>query len=1062
VLNIDKEVIGSNANFFELGGHSLKATALVSRIHKEFNVNIPLTEIFVLQTISALAGYIRNAEQEMFVTIAPLEKREYYQLSPAQKRLYILGQMNLAGAGYNIPLPIFLNKDPDKERLNKTFQRLIQRYESFRTSFEMVNAEPVQKVHKNVKFEIEYQEAGQPLQGPGSGVETDEANVNVEIEKMFEDFVRPFDLGKAPLLRVRLLITPLPRQNILLVDMHHIISDGTSVEILREEFQAIYDGQELPVLSLQYKDYANWQNSRQQQQEIKRQKTYWLNQFPDEVPILKLPTDYPRPVVQSFEGNTVSFVLNAAETESINKITRETDTTLYMALFSIYNILLAKLSGQEEIIIGTPIAGRNHSDLEPIIGMFVNTLALRNVPAGDKTVKEFLKEVKENTLNAFENQEYQFEDLVEKLSLARDASRNPLFDVMFNFITRAEPRQSSASFIGKEQYVYRKGMAKFDMTITAAVLGKQFYITFTYCTRLFQLSTIQRFIGYFRKIVSLLGLNINRKISTVEIISHQEKEQLLYDFNKTKSDYPEDKTIHCLFEEQVEKSHDHTAVLFHDRALTYRQLNRSANRLAKVLIRRGLQPGHMNIVGILFHRCPEVIVCILAVLKAGAAYLPIDPDYPSARIKYMLADSQAVLLLTGGDLYPGLEYEGSLEVLKVEDEPIYSAVSQDSLYPSGLAAASRDIAYIIYTSGSTGRPRGVIIEHVSVVNLVVYQCQWFGITGRERILQFSSISFDASVEQIFVAFYSGAGLVLVDREILLDAKRFEEYVRNHSVTHIHAVPSFLSTINNQQYKALKRIVAGGDICPPALAARWSTACKFYNKYGPTETTVTSIELSVDELAESTTQLPIGKAVANTTVYILDRWQQPVPLAVTGELHIGGHGVARGYLNNPQQTHDNFQDNPFLKGERFYRTGDLCRWLTNGNVEFLGRIDQQVKIRGFRIDLGEIESQLLKYDAIKEAVVVARAASKGDKYLCAYIVARPKPGDAAGHFADTLDSSALRDYLSKILPGYMIPSYFVPLEKIPLTPNGKVDRKALPEPEMAAGEDYIAPRIPREN
>jgi tyrocidine synthetase-3 len=1032
--------IGIDDNFFELGGHSLKATIMTAKIHKELNVIVPLGELFKKPTIRRLSGYIKGAAEDRYAAIAPVEKKEYYVLSSAQKRLYILQQMEQNSTAYNMPSVIPIAEEFDIKELENMLIQLIHRHESFRTSFHMVASKPVQKVHDSVAFSI----------GPA----TDGSQPTAAL---ISSLIRPFDLTQAPLLRVG-LIKPTDGSRVLVVDMHHLISDGISHEILARDFMTLISGETLLPLRIQYKDFSRWQNSKTVKQTLKQQQDYWLKAFQGEIPVLNLPTDYPRPPLQSFAGDSLTFELPVHHTRALKTMALEINATLYMVLLAMFNVLLSRLSSQEDIIIGTPIAGRRHPDLEKIIGMFVNTLALRNYPIGEKPFAEFLHELQQRTLKAFENQEYPFEELVEKAAVERDTARNPLFDVMFVFQAPGDPGDD---YLGEEKHILADTTdlepetygevtrtAKFDLTLTALAVGEKLVFTVNHCTRLFKPETISRFIAYFNKIVSLLTMEPDLKLSDVEIITDKEKEQILYNFNNTGREYPRDNTIQQLFEQQAQTSPDRTAVIFHDKAFTYEMLNQSSNQLAKRLRKKGVKKE--TIVGLLLERSLEMIVSILGVLKAGSAYLPLDPQYPLERMRVILKDSNAHLLLTQDEWCSKIKFER--EIVIVNDQEIYSGESSNL----SSTTSPQDVAYIIYTSGSTGLPRGVIIEHVSVVNLVVYQYQWFGITGRDRILQFSSISFDASVEQIFVAFYSGAGLVLVDREILLDANRFEEYVLNHSVTHIHAVPSFLTTINNQQYKALKRIVAGGDICPPALAAKWSTACKFYNEYGPTETTVTSIELSVDEVAESKTQLPIGKPVANTTVYILDRWQQPVPLAVTGELYIGGDGVARGYLNNPQQTHDNFQDNPFLKGERFYRTGDLCRWLINGNVEFLGRIDQQVKIRGFRIELREIESQLSKYDAIKDAVVVARGTSKGEKYLCAYVVARPKPGDAAVHLADTLDSSALRDYLSEILPSYMIPSYFEFIEKIPLSPNGKVDRKALPEPEMAAGEKYTAP------
>ncbi|MCP4154528.1 MAG: amino acid adenylation domain-containing protein, partial [bacterium] len=823
---------------------------------------------------------------------------------------------------------------------------------------------------------------------------------------------------------------------------------------------------------------------------------------------------------------------------------------LYMAILSIFTLLLSKLSGQEDIIVGTPTAGRRHADLENIIGMFVNTLPMRNYSPGNKTVNTFMKEVKKHTLAAFENQEYQFEDLVDRLSVRRNTGRNPIFDVMFNLLNQADYKEQNTNSFNSfnspnSLYSPNSFTSKFDLTLNAEETGDHLYFYFEYCTKLFKEKTIKRFITYFKGILRAISNAPHQKISDIEIITEEEKNQILYDFNDTETDYPHDKTIHQLFEEQVEKTPDRISTVgkakpvgsrqyavgkkktqeqlpqmeatpsipsipsfpsipsTHETplqesqsrqatAVTYRELNEKSNRLAGLLKSKGVQPG--TIVAIMPERSIEMIIGIIGILKAGAAYLPIDPEYPEERIKYMLRDSSTKIVLR--ELKEFNELGEGIEIIDIHT--IYQLFSSTETRHSALgirhpasALPTSSPAYIIYTSGTTGRPKGVLIEHSSVVNLAISQVKRFKLDTSERIMQFSSISFDASVEQIVISLFSGAVLVLVDKETLTGGEKFNDYVNKQAVTHLNSVPSFLATLEPAQNRQLRRVIAGGEKCPPELVGRWISQCDFYNQYGPTETTVTSIALAVKKNNVPTT-LSIGKPIANTRVFILDKNRKLVPAGVTGELYIGGSGVAPGYLNKPEMTSEKFITyklqnepekgsqsqlpgtalqikafggvgptqwgfiNPSVTGfsrkgsdppeARVFRTGDLARWLPDGNVEYLGRIDHQVKVRGFRIELGEIESRLLTQPGIKEAIVISRQSKEGGNILCAYYVE-----------SKTIQSeSGIRIGLSQYVPQYMLPSFFIKLAKLPLAPNGKVDRNALPAPEIKGGSDYEAP------
>ncbi len=1018
VLRLQK--IGINDNFFELGGHSLKAINIVAKISKELNVLVPLREMFKTPTIKDLADYVKGKKQSIYSRIEPVEKKEYYELSSAQKRMYTLQQFEENSISYNMPMVMTLAGELDRTMLEETVDKLIQRHEALRTSFEVIDGEPVQVIHKEVSFEIRYKEANK-----------EKAN------EISAEFIKAFDLSKAPLLRVALTKIN-DKEHILMIDMHHIISDGVSMGILTNEFVELYNGKELSELRIKYKDFAIWQNEMFKSGKIKKQEEYWLKAFEGEIPVLNLPTDYQRPSMQSFEGDNINFELSEELTDKLKQIAKETGSTMYMVLLSAYNVLLSKYSGQEDIVIGSPTAGRPHADLENIMGMFVNTLAMRNYPESSMTFKEFLAEVKTNSILAFENQDYQFEELIDKLSIQRDLSRNPLFDVMFT-MQNMDTGELQIEGLRFKPYEIDNNIAKFDMTITAIELNKTIGINLNYCTKLFNKQTIENMSKHLTNILNSIANDTNLMLSKVEMLSEEEKHQVLINFNNTEADYPKEKTINQLFEEQVYKTPDNIAVEYENTKLTYKELNTKANELAMILQNKGVEAD--SIVGIMVDRSLDMIVGIMAILKAGGAYLPIDPEYPKDRIEYMLSDSNTKILLTQSYLAKNVELDG--ELIIIED-----ILCNTECINARKTNKATDLAYIIYTSGSTGKPKGVMIEHKSVINLAYSQINQFKVDEKDRILQFSTICFDASIEQIFIALLSGAALVLINKDTLLNLEAFEEYLIEHEVTHIHTVPTFLNNINYREEYKIKRVVAGGDICSINLAKYWSEHCDFYNEYGPTETTITSTMLLANNIMETSSSLSIGRPLNNIKVYILDKNNNIQPVGIPGELYIAGDCLARGYLNRQELTAEKFIENPFEAGTKMYKTGDLARWLPDGNIEFLGRIDSQVKVRGFRIELGEIEARLLSYEGIEEAIVIAKVEEAGNSYLCAYIAENKE-------FA----ISELREYLAKGLPYYMIPAYFMQLEKLPLTASGKIDKKALPEPDgsITTGAEYVAPR-----
>jgi len=1112
VLNIEKNRISIDSNFFEIGGHSLKATVLMSKIHKEMNVKVQLAEIFKFPTIRQLAAHVESInqthehEQKRFISIEPVEKREYYDLSPAQKRLYILQQME---AVYNMTAAWELKGVLNRRQLEETVNQLTQRHESLRTSFGMVNDVPFQKIHDRVDFKVEYYDLSkvevEVKAEEGKSIPHAYASCSMLPAGILESFIRPFDLTQVPLMRVG-LIKIKEEHHILVLDMHHIISDGTSLGIFIKEFMDVYSSRVFPALRLQYKDYSRWHKSECEGEVIKKQEDYWMQQFDTEIPILNLPYDYPRPAVQSYEGGTLNFQLGKEEMEALKGFAAGEDAvaTMYMVLLALFNVLLAKLSGNHDITVGTPIAGRRHIDLQPIIGMFVGTLALRNYPDPSRTFFTFLQEVKERTLTAFENQDYQFEDLVEHVVVNRDPSRNPLFDVMFA-LQNMEVQEMEISGLKVGLYDFENKIANFDLFLQGFEKEDGVIFLFTYCTKLFKKETVERFVSYFKMIMSVLIKNPHKKISEIEIISAEEKQQILVDFNNTWRDYPQDKTIHQLFEEQVEKTGDRVAIIgmghgawsmggtgpieqFHApcsmlHVITYRELNQKSNELAFLLRDRGVKPG--TIVGIMVEHSMEMEIGVMGILKAGGAYLPIDPDYPEERIRYMLTDSGAQILLTSSDNIPvGTGNQGGLAplYLPIEDRLTANSEKQPATNPENLA-------YIIYTSGSTGNPKGVVVEHGSAVNVLSALFNRYPITETDVYLLKTSFVFDVSVTELFGWFWGGGRMVILGRGEHKDPTAIINAIETSTVTHINFVPAmfnaFVDTLNAENIRklaSLKYIFLAGEALVPELVnkfRRLGINVPLENLYGPTEGTVYASGYSLDQW-DGSGNIPIGSPLQNMALCILGMENHLQPVGICGELCIAGGGVARGYLNNPDFTAErfdpDFQDDqeekgidknpltslPLYPSTPLYRTGDCCRWLPDGNIEFFGRIDRQIKIRGFRVELGEIENRLLTHESVKEAVVLDREDKNGDKYLCAYIVTLDGDRDVdadvtAFEKMPKTRNTELKEYLSQTLPGYMIPSFFVLMDRIPLTPSGKVNRRTLPEPEVEFNVEYAAPQ-----
>ncbi|UCH96114.1 MAG: SDR family NAD(P)-dependent oxidoreductase, partial [Candidatus Aminicenantes bacterium] len=907
--------IGIHDDFFEMGGDSLRAMVVLSKIHKEIDVEIPISEFFSRPTIEKLSEYIGGSEKSTYSAILPVEEKEYYPLSSAQKRLFILQQVAPDSTVYNEYLPEVFERDLQKDKLEEIFRKLIERHESLRTSFELVKGEPVQRIHYDVHFEIQYRDlcsSHNEDQAPGSIV---------------GNFVKPFDLSKVPLLRVG-LIKVRENRNILLVDVHHIICDGISIDLIIREFSALVDDKKLPELPIRYKDYVQWQNSESIKQRIMNQEEYWLKRFQGEVPVLNLSIDYPRPGEQDFTGKTRGFNIGKEQTQLLQALAVQEEATLFMKILTIFYIFLFKICSQEDIVVGIPTAGRRHSDLENIIGMFVNSLPLRNFPRADMTFKELLKEVKEQTLKDFEHQEYPFEELIDKLNVDRDISRNPVFEVMFILYSMKTGETDEQSFN------YEKNVSRFDLTLQASEAGENLFFRFEYCSKLFKEETIEKFVGYFREIISVITHHPWCKLWEIEIMAAEEKNRVLYEFNSTAVEYPKSKTIDELFAEQAERTPDHIAVIGMDHgpwsmekhlegtgglaplsasgSITYRELNKKASQLAYYLREKGVEPGN-TIVPIMVERTTAMMTGFLGIMKAGGAYLPLDPEYPRAKIKYILEKSGAKMLLTQENLIANNnDLVVEREMINIFAENMFTGNKQDIENKNRAKRnhPAADIAYVIYTSGSTGNPKGVVVRHQNAVNFIVGMAAKIDFSPGKTILALTTISFDIFFLETLLPVTRGLKLVIANEAQQSDPQLLPGVITGRCVDMVQVTPSRVKLLLSLKeglncLGGVKELLVGGEAFPPHLFAsvKEKFPGKIYNVYGPTETTIWS---TVKDLSNCQAgELNIGSPIANTRIYIVDRFLQAQPLGIAGELSIGGDGVAAGYLNNPELTAEKF-------------------------------------------------------------------------------------------------------------------------------------------------------------
>ncbi|OXM62111.1 non-ribosomal peptide synthetase [Amycolatopsis vastitatis] len=1005
------ERVGAKDNFFELGGDSILSIRLVSRLLAECGVSLSPRAVFAHPTVSRLAAAIETVGATAKDPIPAVPRDGELPQSFAQQRLWFLDEFEPGGTEYVTSSAVRLRGELDVDALAGAFTALVARHEPLRTTFGSADGHGVQIVHPPSPVPLPVTDAR----------EEDLADI------LRAEGEQPFDLSEGPLLRAK-LIRLAPREHVLIVAVHHIVTDGWSNGLIAEEVGVLYaaalhgEKADLPPLPVQYADFAAWQRGRLAERVLSGQVAYWTERLRDLTP-LQLPTDRPRPPVRTTRGATCEIVVPAAVTARLEKVSRQRETTLFTTLVAACQVLLGRWAGQDDVAVGTVTSGRERPELEGLVGFFVNTLVLRSQVRPDQVFTAFLDDVAAGVREAFDHQDLPFDRVVDAVQPGRDPSRTPLFQVMV--VLQNTPREATRlPGVETEEIAQPATAANFDLTLEFQPDGGELRAALTYNTDLFDAATIDRLAAHLGVLLAGVAENPDRPLSRLPLIGAAERDLVLSTWNDTARPV-ESRTLPSLVSAQARRTPDAVALVA-DESLTYAELDARAARLARVLAGHGIGPE--RIVALALPRSVEIIVAQLAVWKAGGAFLPVDPTYPIERITFMLADARPALVLTLDGLAPPVP-EG-VPVLSLDDPGLFDTEPSEPAAP--VPVRPEHPAYVIYTSGSTGRPKGVVVTHAGLAGFAAAEAEHLRVTEGDRVLAYSSPSFDAAVLELCLALPSGAALVVVPPEPLL-GEPLAEFLAAHRITHTLIPPAALTTVPATELPDLRTLVVGGDACPPELVDRWAPGRRMINAYGPTESTVVA---TWSEPLVPGTPPPIGRPIPNTRVYVLDAALAPVPVGVAGELYVAGPSLARGYFDRPGLTADRFTANPFgAPGERMYRTGDVVRWTAAGQLEFTGRADDQVKVRGFRIELGEVEAALTRHPGVAAAVAAVQQDDAGYKRLVACFVTEPG--------ADPVGAADLREFLGRSLPGHLVPSAFLELPALPLGPSGKVDRRALP-------------------
>lgn len=1044
------------------GLDSLTAVELQHKVETDLGVVLPMVGFLQGISIAQLTAQVLTAlaaaspEPLPLLVAQPQEKPTESPLSYGQRSLWFLQRLAPENTAYNIARAVCLQTELDIAALRQAFQTLVGRHAALRTTFPAPHGEPVQHIHPQAELYFQAEDASA----------WDDAAIH---ERLSAEAHRPFDLAQGPLWRVY-LFSRSPHEHILLLVVHHIVADFWSLALLAQELGKLYQAEQhhssaaLPPLPLTYTDYTRWQAAWLAHTDAARLWPYWQQQLAGDLPVLDLPTDHPRPSIQTYVGASLTGKLSVELTQELKALGHRHGATLYMTLLAAFQVMLHRYTGQGDILVGSPTTGRQRAALAGLVGYFINPVVLRANLSGNPPFTAFLDQVKQTVLAAFAHQDYPFGLLVERLQPKRDPSRPPIFQTMFTLQQSplADSQELASLALGEagsqielegmvlESVALAQRAVQFDLALVAAETADGMGISLQYNSDLFEATTISCMLDHFLTLLEGIAAQPNQRLSDLPLLTAVERQQLFMTWNDTQADYPEAVCLHTLFENQVQQTPDAVAVIFEDRQLTYQELNRRANRLAHDLQAAGVGPDVF--VGLCMAPSPEMLIGLLGILKAGGAYLPLDPSHPAERLAFMLADAQAPLLLTQQQLLQKLpDHQAQVVCL----DTAWGVIGrQNDTKPAGRTADVYNLAYMIYTSGSTGTPKGVQIPHRAVVNFMHAMRRQPGLTAQDILLSVTTLSFDIAGLELFLPLVVGAKVVLVSPDVVADGNRLGARLAEFAgTTMMQATPATWQLLLEAGWAGSPslKMLCGGEAFPRELANRLAPkGAALWNMYGPTETTIWSATCQV---GAGDGAVSIGSPIANTQIYLLDHYGSPVPVGVPGDLYIGGHGLARGYFNRPSLTVEKFIPNPFSHepGARLYHTGDLARYRPDGSIEFLGRMDHQVKVRGYRIELAEIEAILIQATAVQNAVVIAREDIAGDRRLVAYIIPDQEPAPTVGE---------LRRFLQKKLPDYMVPSIFMMLEALPLTPNGKIDRRALPAPEGLRPEldsAYIVPQ-----